>query len=207
MAEHRCEYCGREFTSKRGLLDHQRAKHPSKMGLTKRGSISRRSLALGIVVLILGLGGIFGLYQVFTSQEIGPPGSAHEHVDFKVYVNGESIDFSQQKYLVRSEYVHVEGGLGIGDVIHKHATGVTLGFFFQTLDISLNSTCLVLDTDESFCNEGDKTLKLFVNGEPNESFGEYEIRDLDKILVSYGDETPEEIQEQLDSITDYASQQ
>ena len=59
-----------------------------------------------------------------------------------------------------------------------------------------------MESGKKYCNDGDKTLKVYVNGEPNEEYDTYLMGDLDKILISYGSETEEEIQEQLDSITD-----
>ena len=91
-----------------------------------------------------------------------------------------------------------------GNVIHKHAEGVTLGFFFETLVMKSNSTCLVLDDQTSYCNEGDKVLKMYVNGKHDDEFESYDIQDEDKILLSYGDETEEEIQQQIASLSDEA---
>lgn len=204
MAKQKCRYCGQSFLSQKALRDHQRAKHPAKLGLTHKKRVSRKTLAIYLIVVLLAAGGVYGIYGVFTSRPAGPPGSAHEHADIKVYVDGRSVDFSQQKYLVRSDYVHFEGGPGLGDVIHVHATDVTLGFLFDTLGITFNSTCLVLDTGTTSCNGGGKTLKLYVNGERNTLFDDYEVNGFDKILITHGDETEEEIQAQLDSVTEYS---
>jgi len=133
---------------------------------------------------------------------VGSIGSTHEHADFKVYINGNTIDFSQQKYQVASPYIHVEDGNG--NLIHVHATGETIGFFFDTLGMKFNSTCFVLDTGEEFCNQDDRTLKFYVNDFTNNDFEKYLLKDLDQILISYGNETEEQIQSQLDSITDDA---
>lgn len=137
-----------------------------------------------------------------SSSKISRLGSTHEHADFKVYINGEMLNLSQEKYMVRSKYVHIEDM--DGNVIHKHATGITLGYFFDTLGMKFNSSCFVLDTGVSYCNQSDKTLKFYVNEERNFEFGEYVIRTPDKYLISYGNDSEEEIQEQLDSITNKA---
>jgi len=143
------------------------------------------------------------------SAGVGRLGSTHEHVDFKVYIEGQQIDFSQERYQVRSQFIHVEDG--DGDIIHIHATGETIGFFFDTVDISFTSECIIVDsgleTEQRYCTAGDKTLKFYVNGEPNILYDDYLLKDLDKILVSYGSETEEQIQEQLNSITDKAATQ
>ena len=61
-----------------------------------------------------------------------------------------------------------------------------------------------LDGGPSYCNDGDKTVKIFVNGKKNRSFDDYELSDLDQILITYGDESDEEIEAQLDSVGDRA---
>ena len=72
---------------------------------------------------------------------IGPLRSTHEHADIKVYINNQAIDFSQQKYQLAARYTHFEEG--IGDVVHIHATGITLGQLFKSLGIDFNNNCLV----------------------------------------------------------------
>ena len=132
---------------------------------------------------------------------IGPLASTHIHADAKVYINGNSVDFSQRKYQLATSFIHFEEG--IGDVIHVHATGMTIGHLFKSLKGDLNNNCVVLE-GQSYCNENDKKLKFYVNGKPSNEFSNYIIHDLDKILVSYGNENDAEIQKQLSSITNLA---
>ena len=51
---------------------------------------------------------------------------------------------------------------------------------------------------------GNKKLKLFVNGKENNEFENYVFKKLDKILISYGNDSGEEINNQLASITNFA---
>ncbi|MBI4143557.1 hypothetical protein HY487_01590 [Candidatus Woesearchaeota archaeon] len=132
---------------------------------------------------------------------IGPLRSTHLHADIKVYINGKTIDFSQRKYQLASRFIHFEDG--IGDVMHIHATGHTLGHLFKSLGIDFNSNCVAFEGQE-YCNNGDKKLKFYVNGKLNSQFDNYVIRDLDKYLISYGDENESGIQKQLSSITNLA---
>jgi len=125
----------------------------------------------------------------------------HIHVDFKVYINDRVIDFSNSMYHLKAKSVHVEDG--IGELVHVHKEGVTIGDFFETLDIEFNKTCIIIPIEGSYCNVGDKRLSFYVNGIENEEFESYETKDLDKILVSYGEG---DIKEQLDSITSLAAE-
>jgi hypothetical protein len=92
-----------------------------------------------------------------------------------------------------------------GDIIHMHATRIPLWVFFNSLGMELTKDCLTLSANEQYCTDAGKTLKFYVNGMPHEGFDDYVFEDLDKILISYGDEGDEEILGQLQSITDFAS--
>lgn len=134
-------------------------------------------------------------------------GDVHEHADFKVYLNGVAYDFAQEKYMSSEEaplspFTHVHDG--DGEVIHKHMSGVTLGTFFESLGMQFSADCFVLDTGEPYCNETAHMLRMFVNGEENEDFEHYEFHDLDRILITYGVAEGEELEAQLDSVTDRA---
>ena len=132
---------------------------------------------------------------------IGLLRSTHEHADVKVYLNEQAVDFSQHKYQLASRFIHFEEG--VGDVIHKHAIGLTVGHLFKSLGGDINNNCITLD-GQSYCKDGNKTLKFYVNNQPNSEFDNYVIKDLDKILISYGNEAQAEIQKQLGSITNLA---
>src|SRR3989338_3867172 len=110
---------------------------------------------------------------------IGRLGSTHIHADFKVYINGEEIKIYQEKNLEKNKFTHMHPGKDDEDVIHVHATGITLKQFFNTKS---------------------KTMKYYVNNKLNDEAPDHEINDLDKILISYGDESQAEIQKQLASI-------
>lgn len=133
---------------------------------------------------------------------IGPLRSAHNHADVKVYINGKAIDFSQSKYQLAARFIHFEEG--IGDVIHTHATGLAMEHLFKSLGADLDNTCLVFEQTD-YCKSGNANLKFYVNGKPNNEFDNYIIKDLDKILVSYGSKDDEEVQKQLNSITNLAA--
>jgi len=139
--------------------------------------------------------------QLSKLSGIGPLKSAHIHADVKVYINGQSINFSQKKYQVTTSYIHFEDGLG--GVVHMHATGMNIGHLFNSLDGNFNDNCLNIE-GQSYCTDGSIKLKFYVNGKANNEFDNYVFEDLDKILVSYGSENDSELQKQLNSITNQA---
>jgi len=148
-----------------------------------------------IFLITVGIG-----YYLYESTKPRRVGEIHIHADFKVYINGEAMNFSQEKYMsnekrLLSNFAHLHDLEG--DVMHFHLRGVDLGFFFKTLNITFTHDCF-----DGYCNEGSKTLKLYVNGKLNSKMQDYIPKDLDKILITYGDDT--DLAQQIASVTDKA---
>jgi hypothetical protein len=59
-----------------------------------------------------------------------------------------------------------------------------------------------MDNGENYCNDGNNTLKFYVNGVRSNMFDKYEMKDGDRILLSYGSETQEGIDKQLKALED-----
>ena len=148
--------------------------------------------------------------------QLGAPGSAHEHADFRVYMDGVAYNFSQEKYMAaKSPNGEDNCGNGTalahlhdmdGDVAHKHATGVTWGYFFSTLNMSMDGACFILDNGTIYCNAGNAKWRYFINGSEVSPLSTTEIRDLDRALFTYN-ATGSQIEKQLASVTSKASQE
>ncbi len=123
----------------------------------------------------------------------------HIHADFRVYIDDKAIDFSVPMYQLKDKSVHVEDG--VGELIHVHKEGVTIGYFFETLGIEFNKTCITIPIEGQYCNADNKKLGFYVNDIENNEFEGYEIKGLDRILVSYG---VGDINSQLESVTNLA---
>ena len=204
MPEFRCNECGKEFGSAKALLQHGNSKHPkpeSRPVITKKGA--KRAVIIAVIILVAaGLGLYFYFSMSYVPQGLGAVGSQHIHFDFRLYVNGNAIDLSQQKYQLRSQYIHMENG--DGDIVHVHATGVTLNYFLRTIGFGIDGNCLATDSAGSLCSNGKESLAVYVNGGRKSDAGNYVFRNLDKILVSYGSNSEAEIASETASITDKA---
>lgn len=131
----------------------------------------------------------------------------HTHADFKVYLNGKALDFTQTKYQSTEqkhldEHTHLHDGNG--DVMHFHQPTITLGYFFKTLGMQFSKDCFVLDTKEKFCTTPSSSLQLFVNGKKNTMMDQYVPEDLDHILITIGATSTAEIDLELKSVTNDA---
>lgn len=121
----------------------------------------------------------------------------------KIYVEGEEYDLTQSKYLSSpsaklNDNIYLLEGEPNPDLVMKNQD-VTLGDLFDSLAIKFTPECLELDTGSKYCNSGQKSLKLYINGEVNGQYQNYRPMDGDIILVTYGDETVDQVNEQIDS--------
>ena len=160
-------------------------------------------------LIAIGVFAVIGAIVVYASIEFmnmsqtapggpegaGPLGSEHSHAGILVKIFGDTFDFSAPSYQIKSSWIHFEGN--DGTTIHKHATGVKLGYLFETLGLGLDDQCFEFKDGRSFCTNEDYSLRFFINGEEIADVREYEIVEDDKILISYGAETPEELESQL----------
>ena len=161
------------------------------------------SLVLGAVFLLLVVNAPYNARSSATNIPEFPEEIVyHAHADFKVFVNNKELDFSSPEFNIRSRQIHLHSDNDFGgNVIHVEEREATLGEFFSSLGMKFNFTCFIIDSE--FCNTETKTLKFYVNGERNNENDKYKPKDLDRILISYGDKD-EDINGQLDSITKLA---
>ncbi len=137
----------------------------------------------------------------------GEPTAVHWHFDLKTVINGKEIDFSQSKYQSTdekklSEYVHLHDGNG--KVVHIHQSGISLQDFFQSIGMDITTGCITTDTKETLCSTNTKALSVYVNGEKEPRAGEYEPKDLDRILVVYGPKNDTTISQLIESVSNDA---
>jgi archaellum component FlaG (FlaF/FlaG flagellin family) len=129
------------------------------------------------------------------NNNYGPVGSAHEHAAFAIKINGKQIDFSQPKYQVQSRLIHVEGG--DGTTLHRHATGVPFAEFIKSVNMNIENGCFTLDDGKQYCNNENNKLRFFINGNETESINNYVINPNDRLLVLYGNESADQINQEL----------
>ena len=132
-----------------------------------------------------------------TNKAYGVLGSAHVHAAFAVKLNGTKLDFSDNKYQVKSRFMHVENG--DGNTLHRHATGVPIAEFFKSIKMNVTDSCFTNDNGTKYCNNGKENLEFFVNGNKTKSIADYVFNDDDRILIVYGD-SPIQVKQDLDQL-------
>jgi len=181
----------------------KREKYSDKIS---REKLKFKLIAIGIIagvaVILVYTGIIF--YQNTFEGKINPPGSPrgagilggeHEHAVINAIIFRDKFDFSTSAYQVKSPYIHFEDNNG--ETLHRHAANVTMGYLFDTLNIGLTDECYIFPNKREFCTNEDYSLKFFVNHEPKQTLRDYVLEQEDRILISYGNETDTQINEQL----------
>ncbi len=175
--------------------------------VAKRSQQKRKNTLLAVG--ILGLIGLIIGYASFTfitmdSNAPGTPpgagklGDEHEHASVLVRIFGDKFDFSATTYQIKSSWIHFEES--DGNTVHRHSSGVTLGYLFETLGIGIDEDCYIFSDGRQFCTNEDYSLKYFINGDSVNSINDYVVQDDDRILISYGGETREQITDQLNEL-------
>jgi len=175
--------------------EQKRENYATKHSAEKRKNTLIAIAVISVIAVIVGYSVYLFLTMTETSpggpEDAGAMGSAHDHAGILVKIFGDTFEFSGPAFQIKSPWIHFEGR--DGSTIHKHATGVTLGFLFDSLRIGLDDQCYVFPDGKSYCTNEDYTLKFFINEEQVSDIVDYEVSEGDKVLIIFGAETPEEI--------------
>ena len=172
--------------------------------VAKRSQAKRKTtlMAAGILALIAVIVGYSSYVFVTMDSNVpgAPPGAGklgdeHVHSSLLVRIFGDKFDFAVPSYQIKSSWIHFEDS--DGTTIHRHASGVTLGYLFDSLNIGIDTKCFVFPDGRQFCTNEDYSLKYYINHQPVSNIYDYIFEDGDRILISFGPETPEQIEEQL----------
>lgn len=182
--------------------EEKRENYATKHSAEKRKQTLIAIAVLGVITLIVG----YAAFLFVTMDETAPGGpenadvlySDHSHAGILVKIFGDTFGFSGPAFQIQSPWIHFESN--DGTTIHKHATGVELEYLFDSLRIDLTDECYVFPDGKSFCTDDDYTLKFFINREQVDDIRDYEVMEDDKILILFGGETPEEVEDYLDQL-------
>ena len=186
----------------RRVRDERREKredYAAKISKRKRKTTLMAAGILAVIVLIVGYSGY--LFVTMDASAPGAPpgagklGDQHEHASLLVKIFTDKFDFSVPSYQIKSSWIHFEES--DGTTIHRHSSGVTLSYLFENLGIGINSECYIFPDGRQFCTNEDYSLKYYINHQLVKDINDYIIEEGDRILITFGNETPEQIEEQL----------
>jgi len=177
----------------------KRENYAAKHSAEKRKQTLITIGVLAVIAVIVGYAGYMFINMTEAApggpENAGALGSEHSHASILVKIFGDTFEFSGPAFQIKSPWIHFEGG--DGTTVHKHATGVKLGYLFNTLKIGLDDQCYVFPDGKSFCSDEDYKLRFFINSEEVPDIRDYEIQEGDRILIVFGSETPDEIEAYL----------
>ncbi len=143
--------------------------------------------------------------------------STHYHANFAVFINGQQQLFKDDFYyqevgaactaqanITPHDRAHMhehEAGL-----VHVHDNAVTWGQFFQNIGWDINPFFVKTPTQVLLADDTHKVTFL-VNGQVVPNIETQVIGDRDKLLVDYGDESPNTLQTETKSIPSTAAKE
>lgn len=174
---------------------------------------SALSLIIGISIGMICLSLIiFNMAKVSLSKV-----EFHEHANLLVIIDGVTQDFGKPEYMsikpcitsnfslrksiiafipkanahsdhndnILSDIVHLHSN--VGTTIHAHEEGVTYSEYFRSIGMSLTDTSFTNEKDIKYENNLEKSFRFFLNNKEIPSIQDEAIRNLDQVLISYGD--------------------
>src|SRR3989344_7467592 len=153
-------------------------------------------LILGYFVFVSGKQGEKQEVKQQTSQQITSPENINYRASFAIFTNNTYRVFDDPKYHNQSPDVYMESA----NIVIVKKGGVTWSNFFATLPMNLKKDCLVTGTGQTFCTNETQRLRFFINSKEDKDALNKEIVEGDKLLVTYGEETENQIKNQLQQV-------
>jgi hypothetical protein len=163
---------------------------------------------ISAVCLLLGATVVLGIR--FATYKVD---SVHYHANFALYINGQREEFKGMGYysevemctlntaMVPSERAHMHDN--VNNVVHVEDHSVTWGQFFTNLGWMMGPTFIASPDGTIYSENSNKKLNLMLNGQDYTDFGGMQntvIKDTDKLLVSFGDESTTSLKQQYNAI-------
>jgi len=186
----------KEREEKRESFAVKRTKQKRKNSLIAAG-------ILGVIAVIVGWSAINFMNISTLSTPGAPPGAGvlgdeHEHASILVRIFADKFDFTSPAFQIKNSWIHFEAQNG--STIHRHGSGVMLGYLFETVGMQLTDECFIFADEREFCNNEDYSLKFYINHNVVQGIQNYVLSEGDRILISYGNEDQAQIDAQLSEL-------
>ncbi len=163
---------------------------------------------IAAAVLIGFAGGVFWLVALrFITYQ---PAETHYHANFALYINGRRDEFRNFTFYEEVQscgtndagnpkhraHMHDQ----VNHVVHVHEPGVMWGHFFANLGYMLGDTLVKTDGGTYLNEQNGNQLTFVLNGKATNTISNRLIKSQDVLLVSYGQDDAETIQQRYDAI-------
>ncbi len=181
-----------------------------------RGTLAPR-IWIPVVVLLVGAVVALAVLLVLNGSDDGPGAEpptptlggelrqeVHWHADLALYIRRERYSFDQERFYSTSkdqlsENVHIHEPWDV--VVHVHRESTTWWEFFDSLGFELTDTCITLPEGERFCNSDTERLTFILNGVKVDRLAFQDITNIDRVLISFGNESDEELLQRFAEVT------
>lgn len=165
----------------------------------------------GVVVGVVALG-------AFRFATVPPPPVTHHHANWAVFVDGRRLDLTAERYMedvascrtspeaIRpQDRIHLHEG--DHDVVHVHHPAATWGQLLANLGMAAGEDYLRTPDGEMILADGERTVKFIRNGRQEFDLSNEAVRSLDRVVVSVGTETAEQVLDtQFSQVADDAAE-
>lgn len=136
--------------------------------------------------------------QTPSPQATTTPVAVDYQAGFAIFTNGTFRIFTAAMYHNRSKDVFIQADSP--NVVHVKKAGITWNDLFATLPMQLTKDCLITGTKQTFCTNSKEQLRFYLNGREDKNALDKQIESGDGLLVSFGSESDELIQKQLQQV-------
>jgi len=159
----------------------------------------------GFLASVFVFGAVAGVLLLSAARFAAQPPrhTVHYHANWAVFVDGERLDLTDGRYMEDvfqcsvdptrqrpEDRVHMHEGNH--DIVHVHAAGVTWGHLAANIGFGVGDDYLFTD-GARFESSPERDLKFVLNGSRVRSIRNLSIGDRDRLLISFGPETLEEV--------------
>ena len=120
-------------------------------------------------------------------RDAGNLGEEHAQAKLSVQVYNDLFNFTDAQFQKQSPWIRFEDG----ETVHRYASGVPLGFLFDTLGMSgQEDACYRFQGGKVYCTNAYFTFKFFINDQlvNRTALRDHVIQDEDEIKIIYDDQ-------------------
>jgi hypothetical protein len=165
--------------------------------------------------LVAGIGVVLGAVIILGARVAAyhPEKEVHYHANFAVYLNEQREQFKspvyytdiegicsaaeQEEHMTPHERAHMHDN--INSVVHVEDAAVTWGQFFQNLGWVVDGQ-IIKTPAAMYVPDGQRAITFMLNGKEVSTITQRVIQDEDKLLVSYGAASTDELQREYKTI-------
>jgi hypothetical protein len=162
---------------------------------------------------MLGIGFLIGVLVILAVRFVTyhNPKGVHYHANFAIYIDGQRQQLNEPFYyqpvgtgctnsraLTPYERVHMHDK--VNSVVHVHDNAVTWGNFFQNIGWIVDTNLLEDPHGKIYMADGQSKVTFILNGKTTDNVVNQVIGDEDRLLVSFGVSSNQDLQSQYNSV-------